>query len=173
MAEDILLEKINRGDSDDEASRKILENDTKLKTSILSSHKKADNNNTAIENLEKGVNKSKTDRKEFVNLSMLHNRYNYSNRTEARNDVPAEIRALGQKITYCTASEGWKEEQFTGISLSQWSNTLYWSEGVRGVVYSLGRGDSTYADVQVLNCGGAHNEEDHIIDCGGADNPIK
>lgn len=173
MAEDILLEKINRGDSDDEASRKILENDTRLKTSVLSAHKKAEDNTKAIENLEKGIDDSKTEKKEYLNISLFNNIYDYANKTTARNAVPDDMRALGQKITYCVTNEGWKTEQFVGTDLEQWIDPLFWREESAGAIYSLGRADTVFGDVQVIDCGGADNNSDRIIDCGGAENHIK
>lgn len=175
MKEDeIILERINRNDPDDIASGKIYDNDARLRASIVSAHNKADDNTKAIEDQGKEIDETKTERKEYVNVSHLNKKYDYASKAAARNAVPIKIRALGQTITYQLKpiNEGdkaiWKTEQFAGTSLEDWSKPEYWSDRNSSRIFDGGRSD-TISWARTINCGGSGSDFDgELVDCGGS-----
>lgn len=117
---------------------------------------------------------SKAGRKEYVNVSLLNEKYDYLNKEAARNAVPEDIRTLGHTITYQLKPVSgrdkaiWRTEQFVGISLNDWSKPEYWSDRNSSRVFDGGRSD-TISFARTINCGGASSAFDgELIDCGGA-----
>lgn len=72
---------------------------------------------------------SKATRSEYLNVSSLNNKYDYADNTAARNAIPANLRGLGQRITYCLTGNNWVKEQFIGASVTtNWSDNTNWTK---------------------------------------------
>lgn len=62
----------------------------------------------------------------IFNISQYNNKFDYTDCTSARNDVPTSLRGLGQQITYQLSNGDWVSEQFIGANLDLWKNAENW-----------------------------------------------
>lgn len=167
---DIILEQINLGEGEESSRSKIYNNDARLRTEIISAHKKTDDNTQAITDLRKELDIAKTNKKEYINLSQYKEKYDYMSKELARKDVPEELRALGQVVVYKLNTIGWKAEVFIGEDLTLWQIPECWKDfRSSSRIFDGGRADSVYGGVRIVNGGNANTVFDgDLIDCGGA-----
>lgn len=69
----------------------------------------------------------KTDKTNIFNISQAYTKFNYLNKQEARNAIPAHLRGIGQIVSYKWLG-GWVTEQYDGsdTSTTEWSNDRNW-----------------------------------------------
>ena len=100
--------------------------------------------------------KDKTDRKEFLNISQISNKFDYVDKTTARNAVASTLRAPGQVVLFRLFTGDWLAQQFTGKNVSDWIKTEYWEDfGTSSRVFDGGRADTVYGGARIVDCGDA------------------
>lgn len=100
--------------------------------------------------------KDKTNRQEFLNISQVNNKFDYVDKTTARNAVPDFLRASGQVVLFRLFTGDWLAQQFTGSNISNWVKTEYWEDfGTSSRVFDGGRADTMYGGARIVDCGDA------------------
>lgn len=74
--------------------------------------------------------------KTIYNVSQVNSKYNYADRTTARNAVPANLRSPGQIVVYKLSAGDWVVEKYIGNDINGWAGNTNW-EAIGGDLMSL------------------------------------
>ena len=86
------------------------------------------NGNWWISGVDTGQSaQSSPNNKTVFNVSSYNNKYDYINLAEARSAIPANLRGLGQIVTYQLVTGEWISERYVGSDTADWSVDTNWS----------------------------------------------